>query len=122
MKQKVTELNCYFEERIAACDRRGQELLDDDRGDEAAFEKIKANVYDIFRTILSVAVKICKGDPDAVEQFFLGKIKQIPASWAVSLEKARQNDDTTKMYLELIKLDTVGEIQECFQKIWEGTK
>lgn len=55
--QKISKLNSWFEEKIALCGKRNQELNGDGRTDEAIFEKIKANIYDVFRTVLSVAVK-----------------------------------------------------------------
>ena len=122
IEQKVSKLNRYFEEQIAMCNRRNKKLLDDERTDEATFEKVKANVYDIFRTILSVAVKTSKGDPDAVRRFFVQKIEQIPSSWVTAYDKAKQHNDTVKMCLEVIKLDTIGEIKENFAKTWEGAE
>ena len=122
IEQKVSKLNRYFEEQIAMCNQRNKKLLDDERTDEAAFEKVKANVYDIFRTILSVAVKTSKGDPDAVRRFFVQKTQQIPLSWVTAYEKAKQHNDAVKMRLEQIKLDTIGEIKENFAKTWEGAE
>lgn len=122
IEQKVSKLNSYFDEQIAMCGQRNKELLDDERTDEAAFEKVRANVYDIFRTILSVAVKTSKGDPDAVRRFFVRKTEQIPSSWATAYDKAAKHDDAVKMRLEQIKLDTIGEIRESFAKIWEGVE
>ncbi len=122
IEQKVSKLNRYFEEQIAMCNQRNKKLLDDERTDEAAFEKVKANVYDIFRTILSVAVKTSKGDPDAVRRFFVQKTEQIPSSWVTAYDKAKQHNDTVKMCLEEIKLDTIGEIKENFAKTWEGAE
>ena len=120
IEQKVSKLNRYFEEQIAMCNQRNKKLLDDERTDEATFEKVKANVYDIFRTIFSVAVKTSKGEPDAVRRFFVQKIEQIPSSWVTAYDKAKQHNDTDKMCLEEIKLDTIGEIKENFAKTWEG--
>lgn len=121
-EQKVSKLNRYFEEQISMCHRRNKELLADERTDEAVFEKVKANVYDIFRTILSVAVKTSKGDSDAVRRFFIQKTGQIPSSWVTAYDKAKQHDDVVKMRLEQIKLDTVDRIKENFAKIWEGAE
>ena len=120
IEQKVSKLNRYFEEQIAMCNQRNKKLLDDERTDKATFEKVKANVYDIFRTIFSVAVKTSKGEPDAVRRFFVQKIEQIPSSWVTAYDKAKQHNDTVKMCLEEIKLDTIGEIKENFAKTWEG--
>ena len=122
IEQKVSKLNRYFEEQIAMCNRRSKKLLDDERTDEAAFEKVKANVYDIFRTVLSVAVKTSNGDPDAVRRFFVQKTGQIPSGWVNAYDKAEQHNDTVRMCLEQIKLDTIGEIRENFAKTWEGAE
>lgn len=119
IEQKISKLNRYFEEQIAMCSQRNKELIADDRTDEATFEKVKANVYDIFRTILSVAIKNSKGDSDAVKIFFVEKIEQIPSSWVDSCEKAKQHNDVVKMSVEQIKLDTISEIKEYFEKVWE---
>lgn len=120
IEQNVSKLNCYFEEQIAMCGQRTEELLADARTDEANFEKIKANVYDIFRTILSVAVKSSKGDPVTVRRFFLQKTEQIPSNWMAAFEAAKQHNDVIKMQIEQIKLDTIHEIEETFANIWEG--
>ena len=119
IEQKISKLNGYFDKEISLCEQRSKNLLADDRADEAAHEKIKANVYGIFRTILSVAVKTGKGDPDAVRHFFFLKIQQIPSNWTTAYNQARQHDDTVKMQVEQIKLDTVSSIRETFTTIWE---
>ena len=66
MDGKLSALNGYFEEQIRLCAERREALLADERGDEANFEKVRSNVFDIFRTVLSVAERQGKGDPEAV--------------------------------------------------------
>lgn len=119
MEQKLSELNAYFEEQILRCGKRREQLLADDRPDEASLEKVRANVFDIFRTILSVAVKLGKGEPEAVYSFFLEKTEQIPASWVLAYEKAAEHQNAADMLIEQIKLDTVGDIRKTFEKAWE---
>lgn len=119
IEQKVSKLNGYFEKQIAMCGQSNKELLADERTDEAIFEKVRANVYDIFRTILSVAVKTSNGDPDAVRRFFVQKTEQIPSSWVSAYDKAKQHNDAVNMRIEQIKLYTVGEVKESFARIWE---
>ena len=119
IEQKISKLNSYFDKEISLCEQRSKNLLADDRADEAAHEKIKANVYGIFRTILSVAVKTGKGDPDAVRHFFFLKIQQIPSNRTTAYDQARQHDDTVKIQVEQIKLDTAARIRETFTTIWE---
>ena len=120
--QKVTKLNSWFGEKIALCGERGRKLNEDGRMDEAVFEKVKSNIYDVFHTVLSVAVKAGKEDADAVKTFFVQRSEQIPAGWAAALEKAREHNDTVRMRTEQIKLDTIHEIREEFDRIWEGAE
>ena len=122
MDQKITSLNNWFDEKIALCVKRNQELNGDGRADEAIFEKVKSNIYDVFRTVFSVAVRTGSGNADEVKAFFVQRAEQIPAGWAAALEKAREHDDTVRMQTEQIKLDTVQEIREAFARIWEGVE
>ena len=119
IEQKILNLNSYFDKQISLCKQCNKNLLTDERMDEANFEKVKANIYDIFRTIFSVAVKNSKGDFEAIKRFFILKIEQIPSNWVIAYNTAKQHDDTVKMQIEQIKLDTVSEIRQMFITIWE---
>lgn len=119
IEEKISKLNCYFEEQIALCNLRGKELLADERTDEATFEKIKANIYDIFHTVFSVAVKNCREDPRQIRLFFVTRIENIPSDWETAYEKAKEHHNAVQMQIEQIKLDTVCKIKENFDRIWE---
>lgn len=118
MKEKQSKFQNFFEEQITLCEQRYSQLLADGRGDEATFEKIKGNIYDIFRTVLSVAVKTCADDAEAVGGFFRLRIEQIPSSWELAYEKAKEHNDVNRMHLEQTKLDVVRQIKEQFTEIW----
>ena len=109
----------YFADRIAQYKRLAQELTSDDRADEAVFAKVQMNVYDIFNTIFSVAVKTSGQDDQKIVQFFLTRIQQIPQSWHTALANAEKHGETEKAHIERIKLDVVAEIQKEFERIWE---
>ena len=79
---------------------------------------LPCNVYDIFKTILSVAGRVCGEDERARRAFFVQRAGQIPASWEASYKKAEQNGDAAKMHIETIKLDTIREIREKCVQIW----
>ena len=121
MNEQQQKFESYLDEQIAACKQRSKLLAEDERMDEGKFEKVRANIYEIFKTILSVAERVCGKDDLAKKSFFLQKAEQIPTSWTASYEKARQNGDTEKMYIESIKLDTIQEIKDMCMQIWEGT-
>ena len=120
MNEQQRKFESYLDDQIAACKQRGRRLAEDDRNDEGNFEKVRANVYEIFKTILAVAERVCGKDDRAKRGFFLQKAEQIPMSWTVSYEKAEQNGDVEKMHIERIKLDTIQEIKDMCMQIWEG--
>ena len=122
MEQKIEKLNRDFEERIAGCGQRGRELNADGRGDEAVFEKVRGNIYDVMRTWLTVAVRINPGNADAVKDFFIQRAEQIPAAWSAAFDKAKEHDDTVRMQTEQVKLDVVREVRDRFDEVWEGAE
>ncbi|MGF7142885.1 hypothetical protein HNQ56_001307 [Anaerotaenia torta] len=110
----------YFDGRIEECSRQRNALLDDGRKDEAVFEKIRANVYDIFKSVFTVALKSAKGtnDPEAVQKFYLQKMEELPSAWRDSYKKAEQFGDVEKLHIESIKLETLEEIRSSMKEIW----
>ena len=119
MKQKIETFAAYLDNSIARCSEQEKALVADERKDEAIFEKIRANVYNIFRSIFGVAVNTCGEDSDKVRAFLLKQIDHIPASWRASHEAAKQHNDSAKVQIEEIKLAVVQEIKVEFMKIWE---
>ena len=119
MNQKSEKFTAYFDAAIAGCAEREKTLIADDRKDEAVFEKIRANVYNIFRSVLEVAVQTCGEDAEKIRDFFLKRVELIPVSWHAAHETAKQHNDTAKVQIEEIKLAVVQEIRAEFTKIWE---
>lgn len=122
MENKITKMKDFFDERLAQCSRRNQELIADGCGDEANFAKVKGNIYDIFRTVFSVAIKTCGEDENEIRSFFMTRIQQIPSGWETALEKARAHQDMERACLEQIKLDAARDIRENFERIWGERK
>lgn len=120
MKQRIDQLNRYFEEQIALCRQKEQALREDARQDEGTFEKIRANIFDIFRTVLSAGVKVHPNDPEALKTFFLQRLEQIPSGWRASYEKAGRHGNAAQMAVEEVKLKALEEIQTAFTEIWEA--
>ena len=119
MSEKQEEFTTWLGSQIAACEKRREKLLADERSDESDFEKIKVNIYDIFRTVFNVALKTNGGDADAAKRFFLLKMEEIPANWKAAYDKAKQHDDVHRIQTERIKLETAQEIRTTFERIWE---
>ena len=119
MNEQQRKFESYLDEQTAACKQRGKLLTADDRMDEGNDEKVRANIYEIFKTILSVADRVCGMDDLAKRRYFLQKAEQIPTSWMTSYEKAKQHGDVEKMHIESLKLDTIREIKNMCMQIWE---
>lgn len=111
----------FLEERMQNCRERAAELEKDFRKDEAVFEKVRENVYDIFKTVWTVAEKQHGADEMAVRTFFESRLTQIPSSWEASLEKAQQHGDEEKILMEEIKLAVICDIRAAFDQYREGT-
>lgn len=120
----------YFDGEIAACQRKRAELAADDRVDEATFQRIRENVFDIYKTMITVAGKtagsdsitggdsITGSDIAYIKAFFSKKLEQIPQSWQESHDKAAKYENTEKLQTEQIKLQTAAEIRAAFEDDW----
>lgn len=109
----------YLEEQINECRQNERQLASDDRCDEAVFEKIRANVYDIFKTVYAAAQRIQGAGPEKTHIFFLQKLEDIPANWHASLGKAREYGDEDKIHLEQLKLETAERIKAEYLRLQE---
>ena len=104
-------LKTYLQENASQSRAEAMRLDQDDRQDEAKLAKIRANVYDIFASVLQVAA----GQTDP-EGFFRDRLQSIPANWAKALEKAQAHDETDAIWIEQTKLDTASKIQAYLNK------
>lgn len=108
----------WLKERKEACGLRAAALAADDRADEAKFEKIRGNIFEIFLTVLTVGQNTC-GDETAVLAFFRERLEQIPTSWSAASEKAAQHGDIKAQHIEDLKLGAVREIRAKLTQIME---
>lgn len=103
----MESLHAFLTDQARICKENAAALTADDRCDEAVFEKIRANVYEIFASVLTAAQKA--PDPEA---FFRARLADIPASWEAALEKARSHGDESRAHTETVKLNVVRAIRE----------
>lgn len=74
--------------RSAACERV---LREDGRDDEATFERIRGNVFDIARTVLDVAAR--QDEDGAAYAFFIGRMERLHGEWCAARERALEHGD-----------------------------
>lgn len=115
MNEKLKE---FFDSRIADCAARRDALISEQRFDEADMEKIRGNVYDIFRTVLGAAERAC-GDEAGAREFFRLRSEQIPTAWHDSLAKASAHGDDVKAAIERVKIEAIEDIKAKAAELWE---
>lgn len=103
----MESLEKFLNKQAEACKARAAALTADNRQDEAVFEKIRGNVFEIFTAVLNAARK--QPEPMA---FFRRQLTAIPSNWEAALEKAENHGDEAKAHTERIKLDAVRVIRE----------
>ncbi len=118
MKRKILKMNAALDEKMAACEKKRRALMDDQRTDEAVFQKIEANVYEIFRTVLAAGERACGEEERMLKQFFMKKMEEIPANWEKACETARLHDDAVKIKMESVKLAAAENVKVLFKEIW----
>ena len=109
MSEKRKEFTAFLESCAARCKEQAELCSRDGREDEAVFEKIKLNVYDIFKTVFNT---LGEGEK------FTQKLREIPTAWQLSLEKAAAHGDDAKAHTERIKLEAAQKIEDKFKEIW----
>lgn len=121
MEREVMELYDFFEKNIIKHTEKQKKLYEEDCKDEADFEKIKVNIYHIFKTILSVAIKQYD-DLNQVYNFLLEKSEKFISDWNLAYMKAQEHNHIERLYIEKIKLDIVYGIKEYIIKIQRENK
>lgn len=96
----MKEFLTYLDERAVFWTEEGRGLAADDRRDESNMAKIRANVYGICKSVLTVQGKE-RAKP------ILNGLKN---TWGKNLEMAREHDEVKQAVIEEIKLETLREI------------
>lgn len=115
----------YIDEKIDEHNNSGEQFKADNRNDEADLEKVKVNIYEIFKTLFLSDIKQLEGkDLSGIKDIgvyggFLLRFDTIPNNWRASLDKAIEHGDTTKQVIEEYKLTVAGELKDKFIEIFE---
>lgn len=99
--------------RSAGCERV---LREDGRDDEATFERIRGNVFDIARTVLDVAAR--QDEDGAAYAFFIGRMERLHGEWCAARERALEHGDEGGAYVEQIKLEALSEVLRATDDLW----
>ena len=113
----------YLETQIQSCRQEESRLIGDCRKDEANFCRIRANVFEIFKTLFTSAQKsaVNKSSQDRdteIQKNFLNKASRIPENWVASRQKAEEHQDAARLLIENTKLQAAREVTEQFSLIF----
>jgi hypothetical protein len=114
--------------RKSVCITKATSLQADNKLDEANFEKIKVNVFDIFTTLFNASEKkvnaSVKGtDLEKYNQFcivYLETFNKIPSSWRIKLEYSIKNNLIADKVIEEIKLEVADSLKNLFNEMRES--
>ena len=107
----------YLDQEKERCLATRQELIQDDRRDEADLCKIEANIYEVFSSLYQTSCKqVADGDEKAITTKFVNLANKIPLNWKESYEKAKLHNDSKKMIIEEIKLHAVDKIMSEYSR------
>ncbi len=88
----------------SALNEQAAELRAQNRGDEAVFSTVRANVYDICATVCGVHMK--RNDPAAVETI----LARFQKEWTAALETAKRQDNAKKICVEERKVEELADV------------
>ena len=99
-------------------------LQQEDRMDEANWNKIRLNIVGVFEAVASVDAKLVSHQSeDSAEAFcarYLPRFVTLTAPWRAQLENARAHADAPTAAIEEIKLDMAARIEAAFRFLKEN--
>ena len=115
--EKTSAFISYLDQRTTSVQEDTLRLIADDRREEANFEKIRANIFQIVKTMLQASARISQEESERVG-FLEAKLALFQETWEGYLRKAKEHGDDLKIVQEQTRLEALAEIRDTFQKIW----
>lgn len=105
----------YLERKITELKAKAEELEKNYRQDDAVFDRIRINVYDVCKTVYGVFEKV--KPEESLYGEYVKKLDEFEKTWTESLEKAKKFGDAKKIAVEEAKLFALADIREKFTEI-----
>ena len=86
--EKTTAFISYLDQRTASVQEDIRRLIADNRRDEADFEKIRANIFQIVKTIFQASERMSLEESERV-RFLSSRLSLFQETWEASLMKAK---------------------------------
>lgn len=118
MQNKIKEdFVKFLDERTSAVYKDVNRLTEDNRKDEANFEKIRANIYQVLKTIFLASMRTSGEEWEQI-RYFGGRLDVMEETWRGSLAKASEHNDTVRVIQEQVKLEVMDEVRKTFKEMW----
>lgn len=114
----MLEIKSFLDEGKKQMQRKIDELVADERQDEARVYRASLNIYDIMETLLNTSKKMADNGESLFKEEFHKLVTRVTASWKVSLEKAKEYDDYEKVMIEEAKLGVVDSVVKKFDELF----
>lgn len=118
--EKTDHFIGYLDKQTSVIEGNITQLIRDNRRDDANFEKIRVNIYQIFKTVFQASLRRPTEEEKQLE-FFKARLKDFEKTWNTALAKAAEHNDTTRILQEQLKLEVLNEVRNTFEGIWEVT-
>ena len=92
-----------------ALNRKAAELRAQNKGDEAVFCTVRANVYDICATVCRV--HLSQGNIPAIDAVYA----RFEDEWGAALEEAKRRDNARKICVEEAKMEALADVRARFE-------
>lgn len=103
----------YLTAQAEAANAKIDDLEASGRADDAAFAKVKANIYDVCKTVSLALVDRPGFGIGAIKARFEG----FQTSWGTALEKAREHGDVRAVAVEETKLAALADAIAHFPEV-----
>ena len=108
----------FLDKRTADIQKTVVQLNEDHRSDEANFEKIRANIFQIIKTVFLSYRKTPRSEQE-LRALTDAKLAMFEETWKTFLSKAQEHNDEKRVLQEEVKLEAMKEIRQKFDELWE---
>lgn len=108
----------FLDQRTDDVQKKIVHLNQDHRSDEANFEKIRANIFQVIKTVFLAYQKTPRTEPE-LQALMDAKLTMFQETWTGFLETAREHNDEKRVLQEQVKLEAMKEIRQKFDQLRE---
>lgn len=114
-REKFTK---YLDQRISEVNSHILQLTEDNRKDEADFEKIRSNIFQVLKTIFLASARISQQETEQMK-YLERNLTGMTETWQKALDNAQQHNDEKRVLQEQTKLEVMNEVRNALEQLME---